>query len=107
MENHTARIRQLNDLFRQTLLGGRAVITRCIASRKDVAEIIDRVRIFDEFSEDSDPYGEHDFGAFDYDGETSFWKIDYFDRSLNVGSPNPADPFVTTRVLTVMLAEEY
>jgi hypothetical protein len=106
MENNTTRIRQLNDLFRQTFRGGRAVVTRSIASRKDVAEIIDRVRIFDEFSEDSDPYGEHDFGAFDYDGETSFWKIDYFDRSLNVGSPNPADPIVTTRVLTVMLAEE-
>jgi hypothetical protein len=59
------------------------------------------------FTNDNDPYGEHDFGAFDVDGARLFWKIDYYDRSLSGGSPDPTDPAVTCRVLTIMLAWEY
>jgi len=69
--------------------------------------IVERVRTFDDFSDDNDPYGEHDFGAFEQDGDKIFWKIDYYDRQLTQGSPDPTDPKLTTRVLTVMLASEY
>jgi Protein of unknown function (DUF3768) len=31
----------------------------------------------------------------------------YLDRSLNYHSPDPTDPAVTVRVITVMLADEY
>ena len=37
----------------------------------------------------------------------STFKIDYFDRTMTVHSPNPADPTVTERVITIMLAAEY
>jgi hypothetical protein len=36
-----------------------------------------------------------------------FFKIDYYDRTLTAHSPDPADPAVTRRVITVMLASEY
>ena len=65
------------------------------------------VRTFDTFTRDNDPHGEHDFGAFAVDGEKCFWKIDCYDKSLEHGSEDPADPELTVRVLTVMLAEEY
>ncbi len=48
-----------------------------------------------------------DFGALQIDGERILFKIDYYDRSLTGHSPDPADPSYTTRVLTIMLAEEY
>ena len=68
---------------------------------------MEAVRAFDDFSENNDPYGEHDFGNFTLDGADVFWKIDYYDNDLRDGSPNPAEPALTKRVLTVLLAEEY
>ena len=50
------------------------------------------------------PHQEHDFGSIEEAGVRFFFKIDYFDRKTEFGS---ADPAVTTRVMTIMLAEEY
>jgi hypothetical protein len=72
-----------------------------------VAEVIQMVRSFSQFSAENDPYGEHDMGSVEYAGRQVFWKIDYYDRSLQFRSPNAADESVTCRVLTVMLSEEY
>lgn len=72
-----------------------------------IRRVFIRVKNFDGLSPDNDPYGEHDFGGFDHDGEKFFWKIDYYDPTLTYGSDDPADPERTSRVLTVMLASEY
>lgn len=110
------RIRELNDLFRRepgavgVKVGlDKLVITRGVAARGDafVDSAIRAVRDYADFTADNDPYGEHDFGQFTLDDADLFWKIDYYDTQLEYGSPNPADPDVTRRVLTVMLAEEY
>ena len=71
------------------------------------AEIVQAVMDFNDFTETNDPYGEHDFGAIKLDGQTLFWKIDYYDPDLRFGSEDPGDPDKTRRVLTILLAEEY
>jgi hypothetical protein len=71
------------------------------------AMAIRRMATFEAFSAENDPHGEHDFGSFELAGDKLFWKIDYYDRKLESGSDDPADPEKTTRVLTLMLAAEY
>ena len=109
MTNQTQRIRALNDDLRQHLIGGGAVITLGVAAlgQEAVDRIVQTVAVFDDFCHVNDPYEEHDFGSFEVEGETIFFKIDYFDRTLTHHSPDPANPAVTERVITIMLANEY
>jgi hypothetical protein len=85
------------------------VITPGIAALgpEAVDRIVKTIAVFDDFCHANDPHEEHDFGAFDAEGETIMFKIDYFDRTLTRHSPDPSDPSVTERVITIMLAEEY
>jgi Protein of unknown function (DUF3768) len=55
------------------------------------ARIIKTIAVFDDFCHANDPHEEHDFGSFEAEGHTIFFKIDYLDRSLNYHSPDPAD----------------
>ena len=105
----TARIRELNDAFRTTFSGGRVMLTVGVDSLpSDVkAKVLRSVASFSTFTADNDPNGEHDFGNFEVGGKRCFWKIDYYDPTLEFGSDDPSDPAKTTRVLTIMLAEEY
>jgi hypothetical protein len=103
------RIRALNDDLRRNLIGGMAIMTPGIAAlgQEAVARIVKTIEVYDDFCHANDPYEEHDFGAFEADGHKVFFKIDYFDESMTVHSPDPSDPKVTKRVITIMLAEEY
>jgi hypothetical protein len=105
------RIRDLNDAFRKTLDPhlGKLMMTSGVSDLPtDVRAMATReVETFDAFSVDNDPHGEHDFGSFDIAGHKFFFKIDYYDPRLQSGSDDPADAAKTTRVLTLMLAEEY
>ena len=109
MSANTDRIRMLNDELRQHLLGGGAVMTRGIAAlgQQAVQRLVQTIATFDDFCTANDPHGEHDFGAIEFDGVPVFFKIDYYDKSLTFHSPDPADPAVTERIITIMLAEEY
>ena len=105
MDTETVRATEItkrNDEFRK---GYSFTITRDIQELPDVLEVIEEVRRFKDFSEDNDPYGEHDFGSFDWGCEKIFWKIDYYDEALK-GWCDPLSPDCH-RVLTIMLAEEY
>jgi len=109
MSLDTDRIRVLNDELRQHLLGGNAVMTPGIAAlgSEAVTRLVRTIAVFDDFCNANDPHEEHDFGMFDFEGAKVIFKIDYYDSSMSRHSPNPADPAVTTRVITLMLAEEY
>ena len=103
------RIRELNDNLRRTFMGGQVIMTAGFADLPSgiKAQAIAAIRSFDDFDRGSDPYLEHDFGNVEVGGHTVWFKIDYYDRSLKYGSPDAADPSVTTRVLTILLPEEY
>jgi hypothetical protein len=108
--SNTKRIAELNDLCRKAPgIAGKMFITQGIAvlPAADQSAICEKVENFATFTPDNDPYGEHDFGAFEHEGQKIFWKIDYYAPDMQHGSENPADPKQTVRVLTIMLASEY
>ena len=105
----TKKVRDLNDAMRKHGIGGQIMLTVGIRALGDkvVDRIVVAVRTFDNFSEDNDPYKEHDYGSVVVDGNKVLWKMDYYDRDLQYGSPDPSNPAVTKRILTIMLASEY
>ena len=107
MGEQVNRIRQLNDQARRTFTQCRVMITASVKALDHVDAVLRKVQQFDTFTPDNDPYGEHDFGSLLLAGETIFWKFAYYDLDMTMHSPDPSDPTVTARVLTVMLAEEY
>jgi len=99
----------LNDDFRCSFQGGRVLLTIGVSAlpREDVVRIQNIVRAYDDFTEENDPHQEHDFGSFALNNVTYYWKIDYYDAECQMGSDDPADPGKTTRVLTILRADEY
>jgi hypothetical protein len=104
-----ARIRALNDMLRTTFIGGDVFITVGVRARgaEFVAACIEAMRSFSAFTEENDPYGEHEFGVVTVENTDVFWNVDYYDRDLQFGSEDPSDPAKTSRVLTILLADEY
>jgi len=104
-----AKIRALNDAFRKTFWGGRVLMTAGVAALENPVRnaVVEKIKAFDAFDDDNDPWGEHDFVSVEHDGQTFFAKIDYYDRKLEAHSEDAADPEKTCRVMTIMLAEEH
>lgn len=115
-KDKAAQIRALNDQFRTTLQGGTVLMSRGVLALGLAiqAQVLAKVRAFSAFTPDNDPWGEHDFGAFEIElpdaaggliRERIFFKIEYYDLTRAYHSDDPADPSRTERVLTIMLAE--
>lgn len=112
-----SRIRELNDQLRRNFVSAPGsiagdfsiLITTGVGAldERAFAQLIAIVEDYDSFDDGNDPYSEHDFGTIDHLGTRYFWKIDYYDRTKTAGSPDPADPNVTCRLLTIMRADEY
>ena len=107
--NKTEIIRELNDEARRSFKNVQVMLALGIRTRpeKEIAEILKRVRTFNNFNKNNDVYGEHDYLSFDYKGEKIIAKIDYYDQNYRFMSENPADPTITNRVMTIMTGEEY
>lgn len=104
-EQHSraTEIAHLNDAFRRSTQ--EVMVTQGVRALPDVLGLVRAVRVFDTFTPDNDPYGEHDFGSIIWYQETTYWKIDYYDAALQYWH-DPLDPSCR-RVLTVLLASEY
>lgn len=102
-------IARLNDHLRKTGIGGSVMITQNLrrVTGFDAAVLASALADYGGFDFDNDPHGERDFGSMTLWGYDLLWKIDYYDKSLEHGSDDPANPDVTRRVLTVMLASDW
>jgi hypothetical protein len=120
------RIARLNDLARRAM-GVACTVVATVGFRSlpdtDQSCVRELIETFDAFTDDNDPHGERDFGCVyqladgrwtterprvrEDERERVFWKLDYYDRELQFASEDAANPTVTRRVLTIMLADEY
>lgn len=102
-------VRALNDRLRREHHGGRIAVTPGVRALGSdfLCDLLAAVAEFDTFTVENDPYREHDFGSVSVRGHSVFFKIDCHDRDFRHHSPDPADPSVTCRIMTLMLAEEY
>jgi len=107
--DRTERIAALNDQPRRDHSRGKVVITRGIQAlgHQAIMDVLAAVAVFSDFTPDNDPYAEHDCAVMMVGEYRILWKIDYYDQDMNFASDDPADPGVTIRVLTIMLADEY
>jgi hypothetical protein len=107
--SRTDKIRLLNDHLRRTFTGGSIMLTAAVAAldQKKKARLLTTVRIFDSFTPDNDPHGEHDMAMFDFERERYFFKIDYYSPDMQYGSDDPSNPVVTRRVITIGHASDY
>ena len=109
VEKEAVSVSKKNDLLRANipaiakpnlLLLTRGIYTKFTNS--EVADILQKVKSFTDFTPDNDPWKEHDFGSFIYKGETIFWKIDDY---TSVAKEYNKEGYAL--VLTVLLADEY
>ena len=114
MTDNTKTIRDLNDRLRQgdTTVPGQIFVTQGLTALigeadAETSHLFEIVSSYNDFSAENDPHKEHDFGAFMFEEQKCFWKIDYYDPTLKWGSDDPSDVTKTVRVLTLMLASEY
>lgn len=107
--DRVGKIRGLNDRLRKLGSGGMWLATIGISSLppEQMRAVYEAVLNFNDFTADNNPHGEHDCAIQTVGDLKVMWKIDYYDRARQFHSPDPSDPKVTVRVLTVMLASEY
>tara|TARA_R110001583_G_scaffold187481_1_gene348812 strand:- start:133 stop:471 length:339 start_codon:yes stop_codon:yes gene_type:complete len=98
-----------NNLYQVGLTKNKLLLTSGVSAlgEERVNAILEKVKNFNDFSEDNNPYGEKDFGSINNEGTKIYWKIDYYDNEMKYHSEDKSDPNKTVRVLTVMKSSEY
>lgn len=95
-----------NDRLRMTFEGGRIFLTEGVwaLGLSMVDQVLAAVRAFDDFTIEDDPRGEHGCGHFEIAGTRFVWRIA---DETEIECEDAIDQNVSTRVLAIMLAEEY
>lgn len=106
------KIAELNDKLRRNIFNpgkDKVILTQGVSNLPfdEQLRILIKVKLFDNFNEGNDPYKEHDFGMIEHSDLKYFFKLDYYDPSMEYASDDPSNPDITTRVLTIMRADEY
>ena len=106
------KIAELNDKLRQNIFNpgkDKVILTQGVSNLPfdEQLRILIKVKDFNDFTPDNNPWGENDFGKLEHNNTDYFWKIDYYNRDMDAGSENPADENKTCRILTIMKANEY
>lgn len=109
---NTNKIADLNDKLRQNLFNpgkDKVILTQGVSNLPfdEQLRILIRVKLFNNFNAGNDPYQEHDFARIEHRGINYLFKIDYYNRDMDACSDDPSNPDITTRVLTIMRADEY
>src|ERR1700733_10309962 len=75
LSENTKRIAELDDRLRRFGSGGEIMMTQGVMALPPTAimKAVAAMRSFTDFSEDNNPYQEHDFGKFDADGHEFFF----------------------------------
>src|SRR5574344_1798708 len=113
MATQTEKIRALNDNFRRNIFTNNTLGEVCLTAGVAALipwqqlQLLEEIATYEDFNEGNDPYQEHDFGSVEYKDTKYFFKIDYYDNDLKYHSPDPANPNLTNRVMTIMRADEY
>ena len=106
------KIAELNDNLRKHMWSpgrNKIVLTRGVCSLPWIEQmlLLKKVRDFNDFNKENNPYGERDFARIEHRGINYFFKIDYYDTSMEYASDDPSNSDITPRVLTIMRADEY
>lgn len=109
---NTKKIAELNDKLRQNLFNpgkDKVILTQGVSNLPfdEQLRILIKVKLFNNFNAGNDPYSQHDFGMIEHSELKYFFKIDYYDTSMEYASDDPSNPDITTRFLTIMRADEY
>lgn len=71
------------------------------------AKVLESVRTLDAFDQGCDPDSEADMTFFGLDGESYFFRFDYYSPDMEHGSHDPSEIDKTRRVLTIGFAADY
>ena len=123
-EQKIAKIRMQNDLIRKSLtdigkmqnvkqlclqfqLVWTSQVDSLLMASGKMDTVLNAIACYDGFDDESDPYCEHEFGVVEVEGQTLYFKFDYYNQYMDAAAYDPSDHTNTIRVLTIMLSSEY
>ena len=107
-ERFAMTIKEVFNPFNKNSHGFNVNITPEVAESEHLIEILEAVQNHRKFPKGDDPYGLHDFGAFEVDGRRWYFKFDFYEDEKMQWGWDPLDEHRRAyRLLTIMCSSEY